>query len=176
MKHWITGWIFFGSLFQSYFMAYEGKSLNNWVPYFIPYMQQITRVNWSPTPTTIPTHSFPILFGNIHIVWWFRNPTKRWFTQKVAGKCEKNPEPLVAHGNMGWSSKQMSFPSCGFLTPKLAMPTPDLAVPYAAPRLAKTSGKTASRSTNGWSSNHGNLRYPPPRLPPPINKALLRDY
>ena len=23
---------------------------------------------------------------------------------------------------------------------------------------------------------HGNLRYPPPRPPPPINKALLRDY
>ena len=25
-------------------------------------------------------------------------------------------------------------------------------------------------------SIHANLRYPPPKLPPPINKALLRDY
>ena len=24
--------------------------------------------------------------------------------------------------------------------------------------------------------NHGNLRYPPPKATPPINKALLRDY
>ena len=24
--------------------------------------------------------------------------------------------------------------------------------------------------------HHGNLRYPPPKLPPPRNKALLRDY
>ena len=28
----------------------------------------------------------------------------------------------------------------------------------------------------GWKENHGNLRCPPPKLPPPINKALLMGY
>ena len=38
-------------------------------------------------------------------------------------------------------------------------------------------GKTCNRRNNeSKHANHGNLRYPPPKLPPPINKALLMDY
>ena len=43
--------------------------------------------------------------------------------------------------------------------------------------VAKNPGdKKPSKNRGTIDKNHGNLRYPPPKLPPPRNKTLIRPY